>query len=183
MCARIAPALEAVEYITQDFSDAFNSTSIYRGPPTRELEDAWEKLTFKHAIEVPEDKIHGLNRTEADHLRRVPSDVGTGYVALIEVFHQLHCLNLIRRYTWFQAGKYDYIPIGLSDNPLKNRMHVDHCFEALRISLQCFGDVTPLFIREDPDAPAGARADFDTHHKCRNFEKLEEWIDTKWVVY
>lgn len=62
-------------------------------------------------------------------------------------------------------------------------MHVDHCFEALRIALMCFGDTTPLLIREDPDAPAGARADFDTHHKCRNFDKLEEWIDTNWVVY
>lgn len=42
----IAPAIEAVEYIEQDFSDAFNSTSKYRGPPTQELEDAWENLTF-----------------------------------------------------------------------------------------------------------------------------------------
>jgi hypothetical protein len=41
-----APAMEAVEYIEQDFSDAFNSTSKYRGPPTQELEDAWENLTF-----------------------------------------------------------------------------------------------------------------------------------------
>jgi hypothetical protein len=108
-----APALEAIEYIEYDFAAEFNSTNIYRGPPTPEREDAWWKLTYsrlshniivhcnlrkhltrplEHAIEIPEDKIAGLNRTEADNLKHVPADVGTGYVAILEVFHQLHCL-------------------------------------------------------------------------------------------
>lgn len=46
----------------------------------------------EHGIEVPEDQIAGLNRSEADHLKHVPEDVGTGYVGILEVFHQLHCL-------------------------------------------------------------------------------------------
>ena len=46
----------------------------------------------EHAIEVPENEIAGLNRSEADHLKHVPEDVGTGYVGILEVFHQLHCL-------------------------------------------------------------------------------------------
>ena len=41
-----APALDAVEYIQLDFNDAFNSTSIYRGPPTPEREEAWFNLTY-----------------------------------------------------------------------------------------------------------------------------------------
>lgn len=41
-----APALEAVEYVTFDFDDAFNSTSKYRGPPTPEVEEAWFNLTY-----------------------------------------------------------------------------------------------------------------------------------------
>jgi hypothetical protein len=49
-------------------------------------------IVVEHAIEVPLDKLHFHNRTEADHMRKVPPEVGTGYVALIEVFHQLHCL-------------------------------------------------------------------------------------------
>lgn len=46
----------------------------------------------EHAVEIPADKIAGLNRSESDNLKHVPEDVGTGYVAIIEVFHQLHCL-------------------------------------------------------------------------------------------
>ncbi|KAI8193446.1 hypothetical protein CCHR01_12062 [Colletotrichum chrysophilum] len=175
-----SPALEAVEYVQMDFNDAFNSTSIYRGLPTPEREQAWFDLTYKHAVEIPPERLAGLNRSEEDHLKHVPEDVGDGYVALLEVFHQLHCLNMIRVYTWWQVGKYDKIPVGLSNDPLKNRIHVDHCLEALRISLMCFADVTPLMVRIG--GPAGARADFNTHHKCRNFDKISDWIDENWTV-
>ena len=54
-------------------------------------------------------------------------------------------------------------------------MHVDHCIEALRLSLMCHGDTTPYFVMTDPTAPQGMRADFSPHHKCRNFEKIREW--------
>ncbi|KAL9612137.1 MAG: hypothetical protein Q9167_003253 [Letrouitia subvulpina] len=175
-----SPAIEAVEYIDIDFDDDFNSTNIFRGPPTPEREDAWFNMTYKHGVEVPMNQLAGLNRSEADHLKHVPEDVGTGYAGILEVFHQLHCLNMIRMYTWWLVDKYPGIPDGLSDNPLKNRMHVDHCIESLRIALQCWGDVTPLLIRLG--GPAGAKADFNTHHKCRNFDKIEEWIDNNWTV-
>ncbi|KAK2005354.1 hypothetical protein LZ32DRAFT_674356 [Colletotrichum eremochloae] len=175
-----SPALEAVEYMQLDFNDAFNSTSIYRGPPTPEREKAWFDLTYKHAVEIPEDKLAGLNRSLEDNLERVPPDVGTGFVALLEVFHQLHCLNMIRMYTWWQSGQYDEPPLGLAWDPLKNRIHIDHCLEALRISIMCFADVTPLFVRLG--GPVGARADFETHHKCRDFRKIEAWIEENWTV-
>jgi hypothetical protein len=41
-----APLLPVVEYHDIDFDNAFNSTSIYRGPPVREREEAWERLTY-----------------------------------------------------------------------------------------------------------------------------------------
>ena len=46
----------------------------------------------EHAVEIPASEIAGLNRSESDNLKHVPEDVGTGYVAILEVFHQLHCL-------------------------------------------------------------------------------------------
>ncbi|KAL8387061.1 hypothetical protein RB595_010185 [Gaeumannomyces hyphopodioides] len=179
-----SPALEAVEYVSLDFDNAFNSTSKYRGPPTPEVEQAWHNLTFKHAVEIPEDKISALNRSEKDNLHHVPPDVGTGYVALIEVFHQLHCLNLVRMFTWYQAGKYPGgAPPGLfpgKEDAFRNRMHVDHCLETLRIALMCWGDVTPVVVRKG--GPVGGRADFNSHHKCRNWDKLESWMDNNWSV-
>ncbi|USW53775.1 Putative mycotoxin biosynthesis protein UstYa [Septoria linicola] len=64
-----SPAIEAVEYIDFDFDDDFNVSSIYRGPPTPEREAAWLDMTYKHGVEIPEDKLEKLNRTEKDHMK------------------------------------------------------------------------------------------------------------------
>ncbi len=69
----------------------------------------------------------------------------------------------------------DRIPPDLREGPKANRMHVDHCIEALRLSIMCQGDMSPLLVTKDPDRPIGRKADFNTHHKCRNFTKLQEW--------
>lgn len=57
------------------------------------------------------------------------------------------------------------------------RMHVDHCIEALRISLMCHADTTPYLVINDPTAPHGLRADFSPHHKCRKFEPIRQWVE------
>lgn len=87
---------------------------------------------------------------------------------------------MIRMYTWWQVGKYPGIPDGLSDHPLKNRMHFDHCIESLRLSLQCASDVTPVHVKLG--GPTGTKADFNTHHRCRNFDRASEWEDENWTV-
>lgn len=39
------------------------------------------------------EKLAMLNRTDLDHIKHVPKGVGNGgYVGILEVFHQLHCL-------------------------------------------------------------------------------------------
>jgi len=55
-------------------------------------------------------------------------------------------------------------------------MHVDHCIEALRISLMCHGDTTPYLVKMDPDAPLGTEADFSPHHKCVKFDPLVQYM-------
>lgn len=62
------------------------------------------------------------------------------------------------------------------DSDVGARMHVDHCIEALRVTLMCHGDTTPFFSILDPTAPLGARADFSPHRKCRKFDKLHSWV-------
>ena len=65
----------------------------------------------------------------------------------------------------------------MRDSDVGARMHVDHCIETLRISLMCQADTTPYFLVLDPTAPLGSRADFSPHHKCRNFETIQKWVE------
>ena len=55
-------------------------------------------------------------------------------------------------------------------------MHVDHCIEALRLTLMCHGDTTPLLVLDDSSASIGVRADFSAHHKCRKYDNLRTWM-------
>jgi hypothetical protein len=43
----------------------------------------------------------------------------------------------------------------------------------------CHGDMTPLLVTKERDEVTGWRADFRTHHKCRNFTKLREWAEER----
>jgi len=173
--------LDVLEYEDVEFDNKFAHQTVYRGPPTLELEAEWKNLWYFDAIEIPEEKMGLLNRSaETGPWKRTRS--GDGYSALIEVFHQIHCLNLIRQYTWrdyyFKHFKTADIPGDLRDSDVGLRMHVDHCIETLRISFMCHGDTTPYLVRIDPEAPLGAEADFSPHHKCVKFQPLVEYMKT-----
>ncbi|KAF4611375.1 hypothetical protein G7Y89_g15637 [Cudoniella acicularis] len=117
-----SPLIEAdvVEYQETTWNNAFGVQNIYRGPPTPEREAAWENLTFttEHGVIIPENKISLFNEIDPSKLVRVPSEFGPGY-------------NLVRKYTWMQIGRYAMPPTELNSTAVGNRMHVDHCIEAL----------------------------------------------------
>lgn len=106
---------------------------------------------------------------------RTPAKYGGGIEAAVEIFHQMHCLNMIRQYTYLSS--YTSPPPGFNISPDILRTHIDHCIETLRRSLMCTADITPMPIKADPDAPTNASADFSTHHKCRKWTKLTAWME------
>ncbi|KUI70377.1 hypothetical protein VM1G_06403 [Cytospora mali] len=177
------PALEAIEYYDTDFDNQFAHRTEYRGPPTKQREQAWLELWHHEGIMIESWQMPMLNRTDLEGYEKVAPEKGDGYIALFEVHHQLHCLNLVRQYTWLLMGSYseDDIPPDLRESPKANRMHVDHCIETLRLSLMCHGDMSPLLVTMDPNEPLGRKADFNTHHRCRNFTKLQEWTKANGV--
>ncbi|KAM3514932.1 hypothetical protein MY11210_001410 [Beauveria gryllotalpidicola] len=174
----------AVEHTEGDLINYFNHSSIYRGPPTLERETAWNTLWYHHAMPVSKEGIHALNRTNPDlYYEVIGSDPEKPtYGAIAEVFHQLHCLNLIRQHSWpieqFSKDWGDLYPDFLWDNPVLGRMHVDHCFEALRLSLMCYADITPVLNEHvDANPDFDRKADFNTHHKCRNFQRIADYVE------
>ena len=51
--------------------------------------------------------------------------------------------------------------------------HTDHCIDAIRQSLMCSADISPLVFR--PDAMNKLRPEGRVMHTCRNFEKIWLW--------
>ncbi|KAI1739923.1 hypothetical protein F4680DRAFT_448536 [Xylaria scruposa] len=164
-----SPAIDAniVEYYETNFQNEFGSRSEYIGLPTPGLEGRWNDLWSRGTIELPLDGPSRLNKS-SERLNHVHEDPKRGYLAILEVFHQLHCL--------VSEDTRGIVDLNVTDPAnIADRMHADHCIEALRLQLICNVDLTLLLIELDESNDFGQKADFNVHHKRRNWDKITEW--------
>ncbi|KAF8868254.1 hypothetical protein CPB84DRAFT_1740886 [Gymnopilus junonius] len=177
-----SPANVALEYRQEYivFNGSFNHPSVYRGPPTPELDAAWynvsigvklARLTREQLLEIgKEDSPSKVKYTEED---------GGGYMAALEVTHQLHCLNMLRKYLYYDYyGTFD--PFFTESKPDTYRMHLEHCIDNLRQVLMCTADANMITF-EWVRGFSTAYPDFNTRHQCRNFEKLIDWQNSNGI--
>ncbi|TLS21276.1 uncharacterized protein PpBr36_10619 [Pyricularia pennisetigena] len=211
-----SPLLDLVEYEQRNWTDPMaGSDSGYVGRPTKEMEKKWDAISqgklqfsFLSMVAIPYEKLSLLDRVEYGdghhHGSRFitvppgnphPSSPG-GYVGIVEVFHHLHCLNILRQYIWIdtyapppgEAGTRGEDDQDDERPPLPKwmhheaRKHTDHCVDVLRQALTCNADVTPYLIYKgegnggDEFWPEGSREDFESMHKCRKLEPLLEYF-------
>jgi hypothetical protein len=68
-----------------------------------------------------------------------PGGVAGKVVGAVEVFHHLHCLDLLRKK--IHENYYKDKDGNWEAGPEVMRLHVDHCIDMLRQKLMCDGDV------------------------------------------
>lgn len=132
-----------------------------------------------------------------------PTTGEEGYRVGIEVFHQLHCLNLLRMATWSEYYSQEEVGgdvatdpedlrghIGMSNvysltaNNCRGLLDIDHCLEALRLNLMCQSDIGIFTFKNYPDLPMeGHWPDFSTLHVCRNFDDIRNWAMVNSVTF
>lgn len=94
-----APAFEAVKYKAPEHYNAeFRQTNKWRGPPgthSNDVDIAWHEIELgAGGIRVTAEELKLLNMTDSPEMpfHKVPDEHGGGYLAMLEVFHLLHCL-------------------------------------------------------------------------------------------
>jgi len=171
-----SPANVAVEYHKEltVFNGTFNHPSIYRGYPTPEIDAAWLRISQDvKPTRLTREQLLMIGKEDTPSKVKFREEDGGGYMASMEVTHQLHCLNMLRKYTYHEH--YEKFDLAFVDiNPEVFRMHLDHCVEIIRQNLMCSGDVGMItyewvkgFSRPYPD--------FNTWHQCRNLDKILDW--------
>ncbi|KAG8413391.1 hypothetical protein J3458_012960 [Metarhizium acridum] len=106
------------------------------GEPNLELDKLWYDLAKLRNYDVDYDTLASINRTQA-----AVEYPGTGeYQVGLEVFHQLHCLNYLRMYSYKNC--HSAIDFDMIAEPEEERKkHKDHCVEVLRQRLMCNPDL------------------------------------------
>ncbi|KAF3807196.1 hypothetical protein GCG54_00008651 [Colletotrichum gloeosporioides] len=184
-----SPLLEAVEYEQHDFESGLGvDNSGFTGLPTAEMEAKWERLSQVPGVIIPPDRVSYLNRSvDQGFVSAIHDSPSLGYIGVVEVFHHLHCLNMLRQYIWKDSYPQDITPSLLKSNsPEIARDHTSHCIDTLRQALMCTGDVTPYLVYKKKDSEASEapiREDFQASHKCRKFPKLLDWVKRNGVAF
>ncbi|KAK4240933.1 hypothetical protein C8A03DRAFT_30900 [Achaetomium macrosporum] len=171
-----SPANEAVEWIKEiKFTSALFSRTPYMGFPTDETDQLWLDLYDSVAISK-------ITKEEAELLPHPTLAIpGTDdYLVQLDVFHQLHCVDDLRKLLW--PERYPGLEELKDENGVIDReqhafLHWDHCIDALRQTIMCHADISPISWRVNMPGNHMIIPQLSTTHTCRNFTKVREWAE------
>lgn len=174
---RIAPLLDdmPLTYTLKRFNGSLLKPNVFRGDAGLEVDEVWGQLGVNYrSIAIP-STMAAKSGLKADQVK-INSKYGGGYPANIEGLHHLHCLNLLRQSLYYNFEYYNKKGEGAFKNePHILKLHVSHCLDILRQQLMCIVDIGVLGqVWIHPAAPE-PYVDFNTYHKCRNFEEIRQW--------
>ncbi|KIY69269.1 hypothetical protein CYLTODRAFT_318831, partial [Cylindrobasidium torrendii FP15055 ss-10] len=160
-----APAHEALEHEVKTFTVG-KKDRTYQGT-SPEVDAAWIELYNQTIFKIPKAQAAMLpNRTWP-----LVDEPGY-YIATLDVFHQLHCLNNVRMALTTEAYKTEH---GVEHD------HISHCIDSIRQSLMCSADVSVNVWQWDEsyedDVKLVGRSNIA--HSCRNYDRLLEWAQER----
>lgn len=84
----------------QRFNATLRVHNEFAGPPTQAMDDKWDEIVYAKGglMRLSKNQVKGIKAsTDA---AEYTEDIGGGYLATLEVFHGLHCLNMLRQATY-----------------------------------------------------------------------------------
>lgn len=170
--------------------------------PSPEVDEAWELFSGDIFLTTyPTIRDAGRSLSKSIHFPPSADGEAGKYLATWDVFHQIHCLNWLRKATNWEYYYGDHKP-----GPVY-KTHQKHCIHMILQSLMCSADVDMITFEwmeghdsrvddlvgdhdekmqgHDHDNPFEKRAhanqaaipaaNFHVHKMCRNFPALVEW--------
>ncbi|KAJ7113012.1 hypothetical protein C8R44DRAFT_984859 [Mycena epipterygia] len=157
--AGYSPAQHMITYQTVKFHRGLQEDiPIYERPPSAEVDEAWRKLYAYAASRVPKSEVVKMTNNTWPILREEGN-----YVLALDVFHQLHCLDILRQQL-YPGHNYTH----------QSTVHLRHCIGAIRQALMCYADVSPIVWQWSTKYKEAEQRD-DILHTCRDFNKIQGW--------
>ncbi|KAJ7019876.1 hypothetical protein C8F04DRAFT_1275782 [Mycena alexandri] len=157
--AGYSPAQHMIVYQTVKFPRGLeNDIPVYERAPSAKVDQAWEDLYAYAASRIPKSEAAKMTNTTWPILNE-----DGNYVIALDVFHQLHCLDMIRQQ--LHPG-HNYTVV--------SKIHLRHCIGAIRQALMCYADTSPVVWQWSSRYKEAEQRD-DILHTCRDFDRLQSW--------
>ncbi|KAL7941443.1 hypothetical protein V8C42DRAFT_335141 [Trichoderma barbatum] len=196
-----SPAQDEVTYkLTKFHTNIVDAPSEFQGGPSEALNRAWDELFNFGISTIPKSQAKLL----PNYTSPVPGHEDE-YIVELDVFHQLHCLNIFRKaFTPIYLSDWEYIRDAdaslnwtipqsypyeaFEENRVKhsiNPWHIGHCLESLRQSIMCHADITPAVWHWDHSVPNSTRNKpwLTVLHTCRDFDRIREWAKKRKIQW
>ncbi|CAJ2509453.1 Uu.00g144790.m01.CDS01 [Anthostomella pinea] len=172
-----SPANAAVRYNTVKL-DADDQNPYVHQKSTDVLDQMWMDLYDFGTV--------GLSTSEAaqlvDQTKPTPNDPDT-YPVMITVFHNIHCLNLIRKALWREdyPDALEMTEFGTVNRTAPKALHIDHCVNSIREAMMCSADITPIPFHTVNETDLHVFPELAATHTCRDFDAIREWARPRQV--
>ncbi|KUL81483.1 hypothetical protein ZTR_10424 [Talaromyces verruculosus] len=149
---------------------------IYRQEPSAEVDRAWMSLYDTRPIALTRDQVLAIGKNP-DEAVRIPSNWEKGdekYFGRMDIFHQMHCLDSLRREANFDHYYGTKYPGGWNSTTEMHRLHLSHCVWMLAQNIMCSAS-TDVYTHIWTDTLDHPFPDFNIDHQCKNYETVLEW--------
>lgn len=136
----------------------------------------------EHPIAIPKSRLLDLNQQVSldDDTWAHDTSHPESILAIPEVFVQLHCLDIVRRFSYQLQDDDDSVSSSPLNSTVTSWKKVNECLERLRRAVMCWGDTGVIMHYFDTAGEPSARNrlldDLSSYHKCRDFEKIKLWM-------
>ncbi|KAJ9349439.1 hypothetical protein DTO282F9_825 [Paecilomyces variotii] len=150
--------------------------SILRVPKGPEADAEWFRIgTGVFPLIISSTEIRKLGKDPSVAVK-IPPEHGYGddaYLAQTEVFHLLHCLDMLRKEISYE---HYYFPKFGNNPDAQHQAHIGHCIDLLAQSIKCSSSVDVILFNwvEGWNQPF---PDFKNRHVCRDFEALLDYVN------
>ena len=143
-------------------------------------EAAWDRVAGERRLELSMMRADVLAMgRDPDVLYKYPASMGLGpdaYLARFDIFHQLHCLNMLRKAanpSVFSAGFHD---LRIGNSTVGWTEHVQHCQYGLFQALTCNPDFAAVtFVAAEGDGLP--ELDLSISRKCVDWDGVVRWME------
>ncbi|KAI1759592.1 hypothetical protein GGR53DRAFT_523743 [Hypoxylon sp. FL1150] len=162
------PATPSISYERSVLWRSIEPNNVYTGEPRKELDEAWAELIEPMAIKISASELARLGESS------IALQDGSGYLAEMAVFHELHCIKRIRHHLHLDY----YYGNMTTDEAERESKHIDHCLEYWREAAMCRGDPTLSTFVWYEGRPFSR---VHSTHECINWDRLREWAESRMV--